>query len=160
MADKKPKYRCTIISGFPGIGKSEAANKSRYVIDFESTPYHYKYDYKKGEMIEQENWVQHYVDLIQQESTQEKYAINHLLVSSHAEVRREMTKRGIPYVVVAPNEKLKYEYLKRYLKRGSTVEFIKYMNDNWRDFFSGIAVETAPVVYLDSGEYLSDLIVI
>jgi len=156
--DKKVKYRCVIISGFPGVGKSTAAEKIKYVMDAESSGYHYEFDCKTGEMIERDDWVQHYVDFIQRESTQENYGLNYLLVSSHAEVRAEMIKRGIPFIFVVPDQGLKNEYMKRFLKRGSPVEFIKYMYDHWTSFFAGVVNGGAPVIYLNSGEYLSDLI--
>ena len=156
--NKKLKYRSVVISGFPGIGKSTAAKKSKYVIDAESTGYHYEFDYKSGEMVERDDWVQKYVDFIQHESTKEKCGQNYLLVSSHKEGREEMITRGIPFVFVLPEPGLKDEYMKRYLKRGSPVEFIKYMYDNWTSFSVGVVGSPVPVIWLKSGEYLSDLI--
>ena len=79
-------------------------------------------------------------------------------MSCHKEVREELKNRGIDYIIVLPTIEQKNEYLKRWLKRGSTIDFIKSMNDRWEDMIKSCEEDEAPKIYLSSGEYISDLI--
>jgi hypothetical protein len=97
---------------------------------------------------------ENYISYIQE--NMEKYEV--ILVSSHQNVRNALKAEGIQYIIVAPWASLKNEYMARYLRRGSEIEFIDLMNNAWGDFLRGIEEDGAPVVRLDKGEYLSDLL--
>ena len=136
----------TIICGFSGVGKSSVCNNN--IIDLDSS------NYKKDDL-----WPYKYVDDIVYEALKNN---NTVLCSCHEEVRRELTNRGISFIIIAPYDDLCNEYSKRWLKRGDSAEFIKYMQKNWIDFHRSIkidgALNNACVIYLNSGEYISDVI--
>jgi hypothetical protein len=97
-----------------------------------------------------------YVDVIEKAVKGIEY--EYILVSTHKIVREELKRRGIKYIIVAPKAHLKSEYLARYLKRGSTMEFVERMYAEWDDFIGSIIADDAPTIWLESGQYLSDVI--
>lgn len=144
-----------IICGFSGIGKSTAEQKHRQIIDFESTGY--SHIWKNGENRGKDpkfpyNYVDKLVELIDDEEA------TFYLLSCHKEVRDELKRRGIDYIIVLPTIEQKNEYLKRWLKRGSSMDFIKSMSYRWEDMIRSCEKDDAPKIYLSSGEYISDLI--
>ena len=147
-----------IICGFPGVGKTVAGNKSRNVIDVESTRFHWL-DGDPLSNSENANWVNDYVDYI--EKINNENSSKYILVSCHKSVREELLKRGLFFVIVVPYREILNEYIKRYIKRGDNYDFIKKISDNWYKWLTEIdemraLFNGAPVVYLDTHEYISD----
>ena len=105
----------TIISGFPGIGKSYCFDnvKDIDISDSDSS----KFD--------KANFPQNYIEHIK--NLTNEYA----LVSSHATVRDALTQEKIPFILVYPDISLKDEYIERYKARGSSAVFIELVNNNW-----------------------------
>ena len=144
-----------IICGFSGIGKSTAEQKHRRIIDFESSGW--SHIWRNGiEIRKNKKFPTNYIDRLC-EMLDCDMATCYLL-SCHKEVREELKARGIDYIIVMPTIEQKNEYLKRWLKRGSSIEFIKTMNDRWEDMIKSCEEDDAPKIYLSSGEYISDLI--
>lgn len=163
-----------VISGFPGIGKTECAKKHSDILDLDSSSYH------KGTRRSDPVWVDRYVLDIEQvldgamENTDVRYILasspqeirekmnehgvplRYILVSSHREVREKMKERGVPYLFVAPDPACKNEYLIRYLKRGSSVSFIEKLSYMWCKYIWPMEDET--VIRLGKGEYLDDIL--
>ena len=48
--------------------------------------------------------------------------------------------------------------MKRWLKRGSDIDFITIMNKRWEAMINSCVKDTAPKIYLDEHEYLSDIL--
>ena len=151
-----------IVCGFPGVGKSSAAQRCRDVADIESTEFHWPTDWEninepeKMRVEENPNWVSDYVNHIADMASQ--YGYSYCLVSCHDKVREEMDVRGIPYIVVVPNKDLKDEYLARYLKRGDSFSFINQINTNWDDWLDEIDKCGMPVIHLKAGQHISDIL--
>lgn len=107
-----------IICGYAGIGKSYLAHNYQQVIDLESTPFEKDWDrYAKCAI--------HY--------HKQGYLV---LVSCHREIREKIcdSRQGVSFddrLTIVPNLEDKTEYLKRYLDRGNTDDFIKNQMDNW-----------------------------
>ena len=144
-----------IICGFSGIGKSTAEQKHRQIMDMESSGWHYLRE--NGFTIEKNpdfptNYIDSLIEFI------EKDEARFYLLSCHKEVREELKNRGLDYIIVLPTVEQRNEYLKRWLKRGSPIEFIKSMNDRWEDMIKSCEEDNVPKIYLSSGEYISDLI--
>lgn len=144
-----------IICGFSGIGKSTAEQKHRRILDMESSGWHYLLE--NGLIIGKNpkfptNYIDRLIELIENDTAM------FYLLSCHKEVREELKTRGLDYIIVLPTVEQKNEYLKRWLKRGSPIEFIKLMNDRWEDMIKSCEEDEAPKIYLSSGEYISDLI--
>lgn len=144
-----------VICGFSGIGKSTAEQKHRAIVDFESSIW--SHSYENGYSIGRNprfpiNYIDKLCEMIDNDEA------TFYLLSCHQEVRDELQRRGIEYIIVLPTVEQKNEYLKRWLKRGSSIEFIKLMNDKWEDMIKSCEEDDAPKIYLSSGEYISDLI--
>jgi hypothetical protein len=145
-----------VICGFSGIGKSTSEQKHREIIDFESSPWSHIYD--NGISMENPRFPINYIDKLCEmiEGDEATY----YLLSCHKEVREELKNRGIGYIIVLPTVDQKNEYLKRWLRRGSSIDFINIMNDRWEELITSCEEDDAPKIYLSSGEYISDLICI
>lgn len=134
-----------VICGFPGVGKSTLFNSGIKCTDSDSS----KFD--------KDLFPGNYVDHIQ--ALLDKGEVDYIFVSTHAVVRRELMKRGIPYTLVYPNIQLKEEYLERYRERGSPEAFISLMDKSWTTFVIECAEQVlCKRVVLQSGEYLSDVL--
>lgn len=114
-----------VICGFSGIGKSSAAkslaSNNRWVFDFESSEYSHNPDGSFNDAFPG-----NYIDALEESITHVKG--DYYFLSCHQSVRDELTKRGIKYIIVMPRKEDRNEYLKRWLKRGSSVEFVSNVN--------------------------------
>lgn len=136
-----------IICGFSGIGKSSMAQAYNDFIDLESSGYKTK-DFPKN-----------YIDEVEKIIQEDDDEISYILLSCHAEVRAELQKRGIKYILVTPYRESKNEYLKRWLKRGDNIDFISKMDENWNDMIISCHKDNSPHIYLQENEYLSDILI-
>ena len=141
----------TIICGFSGIGKSTVAKNQSNVLDFESSVFSHKLN---GEI--DIDFPDNYVDELMKVMSDEKY--DYYLVSCHKSVRDELKRRGLDYIIVLPTKSQRNEYLKRWLKRGSLMSFIKSMNRRWEYLIQSCEEDDAVKIYLNNNEYLSDIL--
>lgn len=147
--------KAIIICGFPGVGKTSAANNRRSILDAESSAFSYKWDTEPPFGRERNSeFPKNYIDFLQENESE--YDV--VLASSHRVVRDELKYAGMQYIIVAPKRELKNEYLIRYLQRGSDIDFIELLNDKWDEFLTDIENDGAPVIWLSSKEYLSDVL--
>lgn len=148
--------KAMVICGFPGVGKTSVANNRVNILDAESSAFSWIWDTESLEPGRRRNpkFPENYIRYIRE--NMEKYDV--ILVSSHQNVRYAMKKEGIPYIIVAPHAELKNEYLIRYLQRGSEFEFIELLNEEWGEFLKDINDDCAPVIWLERGKYLSDVL--
>ena len=112
-----------IICEYAGIGKSYLAHNFPNIIDLESTPFEKDWNryakcaihyHKKGYLV---------------------------LLSCHKEIRKIICDpfEGVPFgerITIVPNIDDKLEYIKRYLDRGNTTDFIKVQMDNWEKWLN------------------------
>lgn len=151
------KIKATVICGFPGVGKSTYASNKCNVDDAESSAFSHVFDPDHPETRERNSeFPQNYISHIRRMAGTHGY--EYVLVSSHKEVRQALRSAGVPYIVVVPKMELKDEYLKRYIKRGSPQPFVDLLYSKWREFLAEIEDEDAPIVHLDAGEYLADVL--
>ena len=144
-----------IICGFPGVGKSCVATNRTNILDADSSGFSWKFDPEHPENKPERNpmFPSNYIEAIVKYSHNWEY----ILVSSHNEVRQMLKAKGIPYIIVAPRRELKNEYLIRYFQRYSTMKFIETLNEKWDEFLDSIEEDGAPIIWLDKGEYMSDV---
>lgn len=79
-------------------------------------------------------------------------------MSTHPEVRTGLLEAGLPYIIVLPFRKCKYEYMRRYLRRGSDISFLKNMEVCFNDYLTELERDPAPKIYLEPGMYLEDVL--
>lgn len=147
--------KAIIICGFPGVGKTTAANNRRNILDAESSAFSWTFDPESTDARKRnpafpENYSKFLLDSV------EEY--DYILASSHKAVRDELKAIGAQYIIVAPRRELKNEYLIRYLRRGSDINFIELLNEKWDDFLTDIENDGAPVIWLEAYNGLSDLL--
>lgn len=145
-----------VICGFSGVGKSTAEQKSKNVVDFESSAYSHFFDDNHLMCEKNPNFPRNYIDALCESI--DKGRENVYLISCHEEVRKELTNRGINYIIVMPSADQKNDYLKRWLTRGSSVEFIAMMDERWEEMHRSCESDNSPKIYLDSYEYISDVL--
>ena len=147
----------TIICGFSGIGKSTAEQKSRRILDFESLGY--SNIFENGFVVSRnKDFPKNYIDKL--EELMKNDEAHYYLLSCHEDVRNELKARGLKYIIVLPHMEYKNEYLKRWLKRGSDIDFITQMDKRWEVMINSCVKDTAPKIYLEEHEYLSDILII
>ena len=139
-----------VISGFSGIGKSSAANFED-IVDFESS----SFSHLPGGNVNI-NFPSNYVSALEFEMKTHPEKI--FLISCHQEVRDELKKRGIDYLIVMPYRDIRNEYMKRWLRRGSPQSFIKKMFEMWDKMIDSCEKDPAPKIYIDKNEYLRDVL--
>lgn len=105
-----------IICGFAGIGKSTAALSLQGVVDLESTPF-------------EKDWLRY--SSVARHMAANGYTV---LLSCHRELREQLTTDGATYLLAMPPSDAKDEYLKRYVERGNTDEFVTLLRSNWDAF--------------------------
>lgn len=145
-----------IICGFSGVGKSTAEQKHNNVVDFESSAYSHNFDgnYLKSE--KNPNFPRNYIDALCEAIDSDKGDV--FLISCHEEVRQELKERGLDYIIVMPTDDQENEYLKRWLKRGSSIEFINMMHEKWLSMHKSCNDDKVPKIYLNEKEYIDDVL--
>lgn len=147
--------KAIIICGFPGVGKTTVANNRRSILDAESSAFSWEFDPEKPyERKRNCSFPGNYIKYIKEQSER----FDAILVSSHRRVMDALRAEGEQYVIVAPRRELKNEYLIRYLQRGSDIDFIELLNEKWDEFLTDIENDGAPVIWLESGNVLADVL--
>ncbi|MGC8362881.1 hypothetical protein ACSHUI_00200 [Bacillus subtilis] len=149
--------KTTVISGFPGVGKSYFTEKfansgTKVILDSDSSKFSWLESFVRNPDFPN-NYIEHIKANLQ--------TADIIFVSSHRVVRDALRVAGIEYTLVYPHKSLKDEYKRRYEARGSDVTFIEMMDQNWDSFIDEIESELFPrLVKLYEGETLADLIVL
>lgn len=145
-----------IISGFPGIGKSYffRKNKDKIVLDSDSSKFSWIKDANGNNTKERDpnfpnNYIEHIKDNISKADI--------ILVSSHKNVRDALVQNNIQFTLVYPNREIKWEYIQRYIDRGSDNPFIDLLITNWDNFLDELEAQIGcNKIELQEGKYLSD----
>lgn len=143
-----------IICGFSGVGKSTAEQKHKNVIDFESSIYSHDWTSRMG--MKNNDFPRNYIDaLIEHMEQHHNYVY---LLSCHEEVRKELKDRDFEYIIVMPTYWQRNEYMKRWLRRGSSDAFIRSMYDRWYEMITSCEKDTSPKIYLAENQYIDDVL--
>lgn len=116
------KQYATVISAFPGTGKSYFFQKFKDKVEIHDSD---------SSTFDKDNFPENYLEHIKALMTTDKKTI---LVSSHEEVRNALVENGIKFYLIYPDKALKDEYIERYKERGSDESFIKMMEDKFEEF--------------------------
>lgn len=139
------KYKTVIISGFPGIGKSYLSEKSNLKIsDSDSS------------IFPKDNFPTNYINHIK-----ELMGGRHIiLVSSHKGVREALVAEGINFKLAYPSKDQKADYAHRYVARGSSMQFIELLIDNFELWIEELEnQEGCDHIVLKKGQYLTDALI-
>ena len=138
------KKETTLISAFPGVGKTYLKDnfKNLEIIDSDSSTF------------DKENFPQNYIQHIKDHIGK----VDIILISSHEVVRKALVEEGLPFILVYPDSELKNEYIQRYKERGNNENFIKILDDNWDTWMNQMKNQKGCAhIILYSGQYRSNL---
>lgn len=154
-----------IISGFPGIGKSFACRKLRNKINIKDDDSNNFYNICSDDGSKSTNplFPSNYVNEIKKfiesvELTQDENSV--YLISTDKSVRNMLLEQAITFTLIYPDKSLKDEYLLRYIEKGSSDDFIRFMDANFIKLIEEIELDSRlNLLKLKSKEYLSDYLV-
>ena len=124
--------RTIIVSGFPGVGKSYYCMQNPdKALDLDSSSFSWvtKLD---GTKERNPDFPQCYIDRIKEVIAEKRYRF--VFVSSHKAVRTALKDNNLYFALVYPYADCKDEMIERYLKRGSTQQFIDVVQSSWFDW--------------------------
>lgn len=146
-----------IISGFPGVGKTEyfknQERNGKTCLDSDSSHFSWVKDENGSNTKERNpefpmNYINHIKDNIGK--------VDIIFVSSHDVVRKALKEANIRYILVYPEIGAKEEYIRRYKGRGNNESFIKFIADHWDEFINDMKSEAFPYkLELTGCQYLS-----
>lgn len=141
----------TIISGFPGVGKTEFVRRNPGSHDSDSSQFSWQTS-PLGSKARNPDFPANYIRHI-------RGLTGAVMVSSHKEVRDALTHAGLPFRLAFPARSCKQEYIERYRSRGSPPEFIGLVERQW-DLWIDELLEQPCVSrhILLQGQFLSDVI--
>lgn len=143
-----------IICGFPGVGKT-ACEKYARVLDAESSAFSHIIDHEQMTCRKNDEFPTNYIDMVESEMKSDRWDI--ILLSSHKLVRDELKRRGIRFIAVCPRFACQDEYMARYLRRGSSYDFIRNIYVNWDEYINDMLEEDVAIC-IDKGQYLKDIL--
>jgi len=82
-----------------------------------------------------------------------------IFISTNPLSLHKLNTKGIPVLMVLPELSLKAEYLARFLRRGSDINFVQMLDRNWESWLTEAYNEENNLhVILGSGEYVSNIL--
>jgi hypothetical protein len=154
-----------IIAAYAGTGKTTLAKmRPDTITDFVCMPYKYEHDDEEKDYeaskanldyIMRDDWPLNYVSAIKRNMSNDKM----LLIPSDYLVLMFLRSEKIPYTLCYPHKDAKEAYLKRFMDRGNTQEFIDIFIGRWNDFIEGLEKDSyGRHIVLKPHQYLSDVI--
>lgn len=139
----KLKNRTTLVSAFPGTGKSYFFRESRKsVLDSDSSTF--------DKVGFPENYIFHIKENIGKADI--------IFISSHKEVREALVENNLDFTLVYPSKDQKDTYIERYKKRGSPQGFIDLLTKNWDAWITELEQQrNCTHIVLKEDEFMSDV---
>ena len=134
-----------VVSAFPGTGKTHyyLNCKDQTVMDSDSSTFD-KSDFPA-------NYIRHIKENIGKADI--------IFVSSHKEVRDALITEGIEFTLIYPRRELMFEYLVRFVKRGSPDAFVELLEDKWNEWMTELENQTGCVkIRLGSRRFISNVL--
>lgn len=154
----------SIMSCFPGTGKTYLAKHDSRYIDMESSEYHWlDFDASAQEQKKEHykelnpDWPSNYVTAILEQKR--LYPDKHILISCQPEVLDALEKVNVEleYIYPIPSEKSLAEYTRRMKERGNSEEFINKMKAKFYNFINELGYRRGYKVIINSKYTLNDL---
>ena len=148
-----------IISGFPGVGKSEffkhQGRHNKTCLDSDSSNFSWVKDENGNNTTERNpDFPANYIEHIK--SNMGKVDI--IFISSHEKVRKALEEANMRYILVYPELNAKDEYIRRYKERGNSETFVSFICGNWENLINDMKNETFPIqMELEKSQYLSSM---
>lgn len=153
---KTNNEKAIVVVAFPGCGKTYAKEHNTGLDIADSDSSNFSWEVINGERVRSENFPENYITHIKE--NMDKY--DFIFVSSHEAVRKALKENGISYVAVLPEKDAKDEWIKRFVNRNDTQEFIDNMTEHWDEWLDQMKnKESNPSMFnvlLDGDEYLDE----
>jgi hypothetical protein len=154
-----------IIAAYAGCGKTFFAQISHSALDLHCMPYKYfpRENNERGESGKADpnnemrpEWPYNYVAAIENAMKDYEY----ILIPSDFRVLALLKKKQICYTLIYPHKDAKEEYLKRYLSRGNTENFLSIFYEHWDWFIDNLEADNyGKKIVLQPYQFLSDVII-
>lgn len=143
----KGNHGTTIISGFPGTGKTTYHNgdyqPEGWSFDSDSSQFDKRYF--------PNNYMKHIISKLG--------SAKYIFVSSHKEVRDALVENEIEFTLIYPNKNIKEEYISRYKKRGNNEGFVNLLKSNWDAWIKELEKQKGcKHIILQSNQFISNVI--
>lgn len=127
-----------IYSAFCGTGKSYLSKELENSIEIECWKY------------EDISFPKNIIADIKQQIGKKEY----IFISTNPIVLKELYKDNIKFILIYPDIKLKREYMKRYIDRGSSNDFIKTLDTNWDMWIEELSKLNYDKIVLNENEFI------
>lgn len=154
-----------VISAYPCCGKSYIVDNVDYmfrgeeeeVLVLDSDSSRFSWLQENGEKKRNPDFPNNYIKHIKENIGK----VDYIFVSSHADVRKALSKEKIKFTLVVPEKKLLNEWMIRMYNRGNDDAFINLQIDNWDKWLNEIDEEKgtySKLIKLGRNEYLADIL--
>lgn len=134
----EPPYWPVVIAGFPGVGKTYAAEHSAQwgmkIIELDHSQYLWTPGLC-GKLQKNTNYPENLCEEVLK-YLKAGQSVDVILVDSHTEIQRALRKYKIPYVLVYPKMECKEEYLRRYIRSGKPFPFVDTISGSWEELIT------------------------
>lgn len=131
-----------IISGFPGVGKSNLLKLYQGICDLDSSGF------------DKKDFPTNYIQAIRDKLTDHDV----VLVSSHQSTRDALKAEGLAFTLVYPHIERKEEFKTLYRARGNDEAFISLLDQYWEEWIYACDRHEGDRYILREGFFLSDVI--
>lgn len=138
------KQKARLYAAFCGTGKTHVCNKTNIkAIEIEF----WKYKEKRLE--------KQYIEDIKNNIEKQEY----IFISTEPDGLKLLYREGFDITLIYPNNKLRNEYLDRYIERDSPYDFIGTYMKHWDIWINELKKQNyCSHIVLESGQYLQDVI--
>ena len=132
----EPPVWPVVIAGFPGVGKSYAAEHSEEwgfkIVNLEDTDFLWGKN-EEGKLVKNGNYPDNYTEEIEK-LLHAGQSVDVILVSTNSKIQEALLKKKIRFVAVYPKEECKEEYVRRFIRSGKPFSFVDTVGENWDSY--------------------------
>lgn len=157
----EPPYWPVVIAGFPGVGKTYAAEHSEEwgmkIVEVETSPFLWVNE-EDGLLRRNREYPENYYKEVLAHLTNGQ-SVDVILVDAHSIIQQVLLKHNVRFVTVYPRDICREEYLRRYIRSGKPFPFVDTINENWDSLINDgkeRAKKGQDISFLGSDAYLDE----
>lgn len=157
----EPPYWPVVIAGFPGVGKTYAAEHSEEwgmkIVEVETSPFLWVNE-EDGLLRRNREYPENYYKEVLSYLTNGQ-SVDVILVDAHSIIQQVLLKHNVRFVTVYPRDICREEYLRRYIRSGKPFPFVDTINENWDSLINDgkeRAKKGQNISFLGSDSYLDE----
>lgn len=161
----EPPYWPVVIAGFPGVGKTYAAQHAEEwgmkIVEIDASTFLWSSG-ENGKLQKNDQYPENYYEEVMKYLTAGQ-SVDVILVDAHSAIQKALLKHHVHFITVYPRAECKEEYLRRYIRSGKPFPFVDTISGSWDSLIHDAkdrARSGQEVIFLGSDCYLdSDAIV-